>query len=759
MLLSAVLTLAQVAAPPVTTDVAPPSQDRLYFVEHADGTWVRGRAYKARFSPEGFRYVPFLGSEAPRNYPVDLRLRGARLGSVELELEPTATVEREGERFVLDRGPVDVLYDLSVDSIEQSFLLDAAGSEQDLVLELDVTTELAAGTRGAGHRFTGPHGGVDYGAAIVLDEAGRRAEIPTTIEGDTLRLTVPASFLASAEGMVLVDPVISTYTVDDFGQELTFPDVTFDDYNFENTYVYVERFSGGDNDVFMRSLDGFSNVVLAGAYFDASDESVSQPSVAHAQSARVSLAVAVRLASDGSTAVVGRILDESANTFGPEITIASGGPFSQLSKPDVGGNSNRLDTDPVFLVCWTLTDLQGGFEAMRFRNVWPTGAVGTTFGTADPVGSSNVDVVISKSTGGAQGADRWNMAWVRRLSPSHPWSIMVAQFDADGNLIEGPWNVQTITSGPRPVDLDVSDGLIDGSPTPTYLVSYDREGTWAASSKELLVCRRAQLIFSTNLSEIENSHMDRAVSGLSLGVSWHHPSRQKFVAVYEEYDPQTAEWTAYYTSLNQPFPGGLSVIERRIPIGTTRGPAYGSPALATRSSSAHHSLFGMVARTVQSPSNSTSDIAGATFRLEDTSTNGFQFCHGMPNSTGDRGFLRLVGDRSTTNAKTLEASALPPNVFGFFIMGQGAAPVPGAGGSAGTLCIGGAGIGRDNQAVLLTTASGTTSRLIDPTQLVTPTGMTAAVAGEVWNFQFWHRDVMGGMATSNYTNAVGMWFL
>ena len=37
-------------------------------------------------------------------------------------------------------------------------------------------------------------------------------------------------------------------------------------------------------------------------------------------------------------------------------------------------------------------------------------------------------------------------------------------------------------------------------------------------------------------------------------------------------------------------------------------------------------------------------------------------------------------------------------------------------------------------------------------------GAVAVVAGETWNFQGWHRDAVGGSATSNFTQGVSVTF-
>ncbi len=89
-------------------------RSKLYYVEGDDGTWVRGATYKACANGDGFSYTPFLGSEAPRSYPVQFRLSGARLDGRELALNDEAVVSQNGDRLVLDRGDVEVRYDLWV---------------------------------------------------------------------------------------------------------------------------------------------------------------------------------------------------------------------------------------------------------------------------------------------------------------------------------------------------------------------------------------------------------------------------------------------------------------------------------------------------------------------------------------------------------------------------------------------------------------------------------------------------------------------
>ncbi|MEL6713447.1 MAG: hypothetical protein AAFP86_06720 [Planctomycetota bacterium] len=130
------------------------------------------------FADDGCTYVPFLGSSAPRNFPVRFELVTAEVDGVALELEPAPRVVRDGERVVIERGPVRAIYDVALESIEQSFALHAAGTSGDAVLRLGVETEFAVRRDGEGLRFGNELGAVLYSGAVALDGAGRRVSVP-----------------------------------------------------------------------------------------------------------------------------------------------------------------------------------------------------------------------------------------------------------------------------------------------------------------------------------------------------------------------------------------------------------------------------------------------------------------------------------------------------------------------------------------------------------------------------------------------------
>ena len=129
----------------------------------------------------------------------------------------------------------------------------------------------------------------------------------------------------------------------------------------------------------------------------------------------------------------------------------------------------------------------------------------------------------------------------------------------------------------------------------------------------------------------------------------------------------------------------------------------------------------------------------------------------VANSTGASAFMSATGSTSiAANDLALEANDLPLNSFGFFLTSQTQGLSPNPGGSAGNLCLGG-NIGRyvGPGQIQNSGSSGMIMLLTNNSQQPTPGGLVQVMAGEVWNFQAWYRDVTPmGMATSNFTNGL-----
>lgn len=136
---------------------------------------------------------------------------------------------------------------------------------------------------------------------------------------------------------------------------------------------------------------------------------------------------------------------------------------------------------------------------------------------------------------------------------------------------------------------------------------------------------------------------------------------------------------------------------------------------------------------------------------------GMSYCSAAPNSTGAAASLSASGsDLATDNDLTLCAEQMPPFQFGYFLNSQTQDFVPGAGGSQGNLCLGGA-IGRYTGQVFSTGPTGTGLLILDLAHTPTPSGTTAVLPGQTWSFQAWYRDI-NPVQTSNFTDGVVVGF-
>ncbi|MEZ6017364.1 MAG: hypothetical protein R3F49_19785 [Planctomycetota bacterium] len=156
-------------------------------------------------------------------------------------------------------------------------------------------------------------------------------------------------------------------------------------------------------------------------------------------------------------------------------------------------------------------------------------------------------------------------------------------------------------------------------------------------------------------------------------------------------------------------------------------------------------------------------IAAGTSECNPTTGNpingGTQYCTSNPNSTGSVTTLDIQGDRDPAlNDCRLTANNMSINSLAFFITSRTAGFTANPAGSQGNLCLG-ANIGRfvGPGQILNSGPTGTVSLDTNASQwslnsIPTATGSYAAATGLTSNFQVWHRDAVGGSATSNFSN-------
>lgn len=141
---------------------------------------------------------------------------------------------------------------------------------------------------------------------------------------------------------------------------------------------------------------------------------------------------------------------------------------------------------------------------------------------------------------------------------------------------------------------------------------------------------------------------------------------------------------------------------------------------------------------------------------------GAAYCLSNPNSTGVNTALTVAGSDSASEGNLVLAAAVPVHSFGVFMTSQTQGFAANAMGSQGNLCLSGSigyftGAGQVQDSgpeglIRLDTVLGDW----DVAAIPTGTGTFAAGVGLTSNFQVWHRDLVGGNAVSNFSDAVSV---
>ncbi|QDV09386.1 hypothetical protein Poly30_49440 [Planctomycetes bacterium Poly30] len=722
-------------------------QDRHSIVYHdsvGDTLWARGRTYKASASPDGFAYIPFLGSEAPRNFPVRFRLESVQRDGASFDLNPTARVSRVGDRMILDRGAVEVRYDLDVDQVEQSFAFHASAGSGDVTLRLVVETELAAFTGEETLRFGNDRGSMTYSDAIVLDGMGRSAAVRSRWMDGALELIVPAAFVDAAAGPIVVDPIMSTVTIDAFSSDLTVPDLAYEVAGDRYLVVYEEAFSATDADVFSQFIDAVTLAASGGAYVQLGAGSWNAPRVAQHRNTGRFLVVseADSAAVAGSTDIAARFRLADGSQEAPFILKGATSSYGCVS-PDIGSESVDLSSS-YYCVAYNreystdrdvhaiIVDTAGSF-------------LGSDMFLASSLSRDETAPAVSQSTGNLTGVTRYNIAWASEDINTGESKVEAAQLDFDGSSVFGPFDVapfQTALGFYFDVRVSsLSDTVHPVTGEQYWLVTYDDSAS-VVTDAYVALCAGQTVRSTEQLQVIEHASMAANDNNVVIGTL-----NESFILAYESAG-------AVYATIAQPIVDRLGMTERRL-RSTGSSPNLDTMSIATTRSGGGPFSDGVI---VWSQFDGTSNnIAGAFVQASAAFVaSGTQYCYGAANSTGDRSYMVAFGDRDRFSTQQLLTSSLPLNSFGFFLASTNQGLVPGAGGSQGTLCVGGS-VGRFG--VFNSGFGGRGVFNLNPQSIAQPTGAVSALSGQTWNFQTWHRDAVGGTATSNFSNAVAIPFL
>ena len=703
-----------------------------------DDWWARGQTYKARFGRDGVDYIPFLGSDAPRNYPVRLRLVAAFSGDQVIDFDRNVTAEAHETAVYYQRGSLTERYLLDLDSIEQTFVFHRS-TDAPLRVEVAIDSELEASFDGQSMRFDNELGGVRMSSAFAVDAQGNRVEVPMNFHGSSYTITVPQSFVAAATFPLTIDPVISTFNVDDILAPLTDPRSAFDPFTGSFLIVYSEAFSATDGDVFSAEI-GPGGVITSIGYADMTSDRWYSADVASARANQMMLvAAATEFGSPTTFAVEGRTYFPTTQTYGPVFRVDAAANNSRKSEVSVGG-------DPLdrFLVVW-----EREFSAIdRDVHARVIRSDGSAVGTSDILlDNSSLDYSAPHCSKHNRTVDNGSSAWsvvAERSGAGSVQGVWAAQISWTGQIEHEFFQVASSTfddSSPR-----VSSPL-EVAGDPFYAVSWERQfpgdrDIYAATITDTSIPNVQNLsagglagltIFDDECQPVIDSN------GIGFAIAW--------------IDGDAGSRTTYVSSMN--LEGGeLCIAENAIIDGIgARLPGGVTASITSEDSTVQEPYLVVSEDSLFAPSE---NIHAVIYDAVETCLESTIICTpAVTNSSGLPAQISGTGSNVAGEQVDLLATQLPTNQFGFFVVSRTAGSPVTPPGSQGNLCLSG-NIGRFNGSILNSGSSGSFQLSVDTSDLPFATN-TAVLPGESLNFSAWFRDNNPG-STSNFSDVLRVAF-
>ncbi len=743
--------------PQLTPEILAEIDAQLLLDEPGDGrTWARGDRWKASFGPEGLTYIPFFGSDAPRNYPLRLDLVQATVAGQALPLAPRER-SRVGHRVALDRGALAEVYHLTPSTVEQTFVFDHLPERGALHLEIEVETELQPVLApGGGIDFHHELGRVHYSGAIAIDARGRTLELTQALTSKGLRITVPAAFVRTATLPLVVDPILSTISVVHDARRQVAVDVAYEGNNATYQIVYSELQSGLDSDIIAISYNASLGLLISPAAIDITSTYWGDPSNASCYHEEQFLCGAVVGVLIGNRTVWGRTRHAGTGNLGPQFQISGFG----AETVDVGGKGNSVASAYDYMVVWQEADtLNQDFDIVAQAVEGDSTLTGGRIVIDGDVGDMDRKPAISKSSGrpGTSNADNeYMIVWEREISPTDH-NIRAQVIEYTGILTgHSQFNAYSFSDALDPDVSSVNDYRTYND-DPYWVIAFERR-IGSLYSIFTVVARDGNADNARNVNVMQNldldlDHRDPVIAQDS----------QDYLIAYQSEAPN-GDRLVHLAGANVVHDGG----ELRTGLALRRETLDLSSQMPASMGLATHwdggGPFGaaepgdaIMAWIVRDATTQDYEVAGAIVAEVTSSVSGSQFCEAAVNSTGTSAWVSARTVLWTPGSTvSLTASDMPANVFGHFIVSDQPGFVLNPGGSQGHLCLQGA-IGRYNaiSEILWSGTEGSATLNIDSSTVPSPFGPTTVLSGQTWNFQCWFRD---NGPNSNFTNAVGITF-
>jgi hypothetical protein len=499
----------------------------------SDGSiWVVGATYKAHVTARGLTFIPRLGADAPRNFPIYFALDSIECAVGPLAFEPGGCPVRIGHRLELDRGLLTEAYEARSDSIEQTFTFARPPVRHGgLVVRLSINTELTAVDAGETLRFGNQHGLVWFSKAVLVDARGVRTSLATSlVDGSHIAITVPASVLESAAWPITIDPVVQTNSVDG-GVSNRKPDVAYDATSNTWLVVWETSVSAADGDVFARRTDAQGAPIGSVITIDSSTENWRNPCVAN-NDANNNFLVAAERGSGADRAIWGRVVS-SAGATGSAFEISDPEIAGAKLNPDVGGDPFVAAPPVHWLVVWQ--QVTGPVEHdIHARLVTPSGPTAAApSGATILIDASTSTMDINPAVSPSNRGFAWSVVWQRDM-PSD--DIMGARVFFDGTLLAPTF----------PIDNTPADSQNPSVATPfltqRYVVVYE-DGPGALGHIRARIMDESNPLVGGDLTLIEN-----VASGLQRRRPSVDANASQFVITCEQESALGAHYDAYVSS-------------------------------------------------------------------------------------------------------------------------------------------------------------------------------------------------------------------
>lgn len=535
----------------------------------ANELWARGGDWKASFDRDGFTFIPFFGSEAPRNFPMRIALASASVGGQALPLTAGEPTQADGV-VQTHRGSLVEKVATNLDSVEQSFVFPSLPNRGDVHVDVALTGELAASAQATpdGVRFANEHGTLDYRKAVAIDAAGNTLPLAIEWDGDSAHITIPASFVARATLPLVLDPIVnsnvgvsaSSPSPSGLNRE---PDVATLQSPDRTLLVWQSQWSVTDQDCIAEVLNENLNYATAApTLVDYTTLNWVGPRVAANRSTRSFLVVGQANLSfiPSATFIVGCTVSDTG-AAGVRFDIERDG-FVGIGgnnfRPDVGGDPHPFGA--VYYAVVFEKEVTPGNRDIYYKLVTPSGTLQQTnpsaLGTA---ANPEIAPSISKSNAGGNWQVAWQWQWTGGFSD---WDVQAARIQWDGTLTSPAQVVASAFDDEQAPSC--SSALADG----TFMIAYEKKASPTSQADIVIVGRDGTNAptASFNLSAVELGGANQARNQVLPSID---SNGVRLVVGYSEHSG--TDFDTYATTLAYDATTGFRIDESRVLLAGTVG--------------------------------------------------------------------------------------------------------------------------------------------------------------------------------------------